>query len=492
MAEFKTKPYLHQIECLERFGGSPYFALLAEMGTGKTWIIINNVADLFRKELCSDLLVFAPNGVHTNWTRLELPKHMPDDINWKAAAWNSTAKKSEREEMGAMSDFDGLRILTMNWEALQTKRGFAKAEEFLKNSTSAMIVCDESHYIKNPDATRTENLMLLKDYALYRRIMSGTPIANGPFDLFSQFDFLDSGILETTSFYAFKSEYAILLRPGNPLLDHIKEQSKRKRTPQIVAKGPDGRPQYRNLDKLTKLIAPHSFRVLKKDCLDLPPKIYKTLFYELTKEQQKVYDKAYHEYRLELDGEDTPIPRLVMEGKLNQITAGYYLHPDAVEPVRIEGGNPKLDLLVDRVDKIIEGGGKVIVWARYRVQIADLAQRLKHHKFVEYHGGVKMGGARDEAKDSFENGESTVLIGNQQAGGVGITLNAASCVIYFSNNYSILDRLQSEDRAHRIGQEKNVVYLDLVSKGTVDEEVIKTLTFKEEVSEAILSPLSGG
>lgn len=582
-SKFKTKPYRHQFDCLTRYGRKQAFALLAEMGTGKSWIIINNAADLWSSGDCDGVLVFAPNGVHTNWTRLELPKHMPDWVRYRAAPFVASGNKAEKAALEHLYDGAGdgeLRIMTMNWEALQHKSGVEAAMRFAQCFRRLMIVCDESDAAKNPKAERTKALMKLKKFSYWRRIMSGTPINNAPFDAFSQFSFLDESILGTTSYHAFKAEYSELLSENHYLIQHIvrkkvkmsdndrlwlkkevdelharmikngraelieamalvvdahesenfdkligafehlrslfsPEYSVRKaealrliasaearlashlkqvsaafnpnRLPQIVDKDKDGRPKYRNLDKLSELIAPHSYRVLKSECLDLPEKIYKTLFFDMTKEQERIYKKAEYECRIVYQGQETPFNKLVAVTKLAQITSGYYIHPLANEPVRIEGENPKLDLLVDRVDAVVSSGHKVIVWARYKIELADIVSRLEAngHKVVQYHGEVKKG-ERIEAIEQFENGDAQVFVGNQQAGGTGITLVAASYVIYFSNNFSLRDRLQSEDRAHRIGQTKNVTYINICGKNTIDEVVVNALVNKQDVSRAII------
>lgn len=487
--QFKTTPYKHQLECLKRFGMREYFALLAEMGTGKTWIMINNIAWLSMRGQCDVVLVFAPNGVHSNWARLELPKHMPDEIHYHCAAWSSTSKKAEKIKLDKLvnGDHSELRILTMNWESLQTKRGFDFAETLCKSAKRLMIVCDESDAIKNPSAARTKSLMKLKKYSVYRRIMTGTPINNAPFDAFSQFSFLDESILKTKSFYAFKSEYAEMLPPDSPLLRSICAKTGSRWAPQIVVRDDDGRQRYKNLDKLSSLIAPHSFRVLKKDCLDLPEKIHKTLFFDLTPKQNAVYKQAKEECRLEFDGQATPFSKLVSLQKLSQITSGYYTLPFSKTPLRIDGPNPKLALLIDRVKSIVQSGEKIIIWARYRVEINDIIDALQTAKIsaVQYHGGVDKND-RVSAIDAFEHGDAEVFVGNQQAGGTGITLVSASYVIYFSNNFSLRDRLQSEDRAHRIGQTKNVIYINLAAKDTIDEVVIDALINKKDVADAII------
>ena len=489
MIKFKTKPYKHQLKCLKKFGRHKAFALLAEMGTGKTWIIINNVADLWTNGLCDAMLVFAPNGVHTNWTRLELPKHMPDSVPYRAVAWATTNAKKYAQEIEALYKYkDGLplRILTMNWEALQNAKGIAAAIRFANHAKRLMIVCDESDSIKNPKAKRTKALLKLSKEAEWRRIMTGTPINNSPFDAFSQFGFLDPSILETSSFYAFKAEYAVLLSPDNPLVEHIKKKTRF--TPQIVARGAGGRPKYKNLDKLSRLIAPHSFRVLKEDCLDLPKKNYKTLLFDMTPQQAAIYKKMRRECRLVFEEDETPFSKLVAIGKLTQITSGYCIHPELDEPMRIEGATPKMDMLMDRVQTIVNAGSKVIIWARYRIEIADIVQRLRKAKIetVQYHGGIKKT-AREEAIDYFENDDKTqAFVGNPQAGGRGITLVAANYVIYFSNSFSLRDRLQSEDRAHRIGQTKNVTYINIAAKGTIDEMIIDALINKKDVADTII------
>ena len=490
-SKFKTKPYRHQLDCLNKFGQRPYFALLAEMGTGKSWIIINNLADLWASNDCYGALILAPNGVHLNWILNEIPAHMPDWVQHVAVAWNARATKNERFALSQILENQGekLRILTMNHEALQTKKGYEFAVKFLQSVALPMLAVDESDAYKTPSAIRTKNLMHLKRYAKWRRILSGTPVNNAPFDLFSQFGFLDEHILGTSSFYAFKAEYSELIDENSSLAYAIRRRSGSARLPQIVARDAYGRPKYKNLDKLNSLIAPYSYRVLKQDCLDLPSKIYKTLYFDLTAEQKKHYLMADEECRLVFEGDATPFNKLVAVTKLAQITSGYYIHPlSDGEPVRIAGDNPKLALLLDRVKAIVQGGGKVIVWARYRIEIADICNALADCgiEFVEYHGGINTDD-RTKNLDAFQNGTAKVFVGNQQAGGTGITLTAANYVIYFSNSFSLRDRLQSEDRAHRIGQKNNVTYINIAARNTIDEIVVKALLSKKNVADCILA-----
>lgn len=490
---FKTQPLEHQLRCLNEYGRRTFWANGSEQGTGKTWIAINEMADLWSTEDLNGVLVFAPSGVHYEWIIRQIPLHMPEWVRYHAAAYSAAGKKKDRDALAALlsdSDSTKLRILAMNVESLQHASGIAVAERFALSCTKLMVLADESSTFKAPSAGRTKRLMKLRRYAKYRRIMDGTLVSQGPFDLFSQYSFLEEDLLGTTSYWSFKNEYGEMMHSKHPMIKNLMEKRAMKRVPQILERDVGGRPMYRNLDRLSALIAPHTFRVLKDDCLDLPDKVYKVVWFDLTAEQQRIYDKAKYEFRLALNGEETPFNKLAAQMKLSQITAGYYLHPDAEEPVRIEGDNPKLALLVERVAALALAGEKTIVWARFRVQIADIVAALQAQgiRVVQYHGGVNKT-ERLSAIEAFERGGAEVLVGQQQAGGRGLTLVAAQNVIYFSNNYSRSDREQSEDRAHRIGQTKTVIYTDLVARDTVDLECIEALRDKALVAKQIMAPM---
>jgi len=510
-SRYKTTPYKHQLRCLAEFGPKPELFLSAEMGTGKSWIIINNAADLWDAGELDSLIVLAPNGVHTNWTLIELPKHMPDWCPYRAAAWRSGMGKREMKKFEEIygskqsADRRELRILTMNWEGLNHKASFDALLRFATGSAKLMIACDEpSGYIKNPTSARFKALLKLKYMTKFRRMMDGTPITQGPFDAFAPYNFLNKNILETDSYFAFKAEYAEMIpaevtrrayddngqvvtkTEPNPLMKKIMEKSGSSRVPQIVQKGAGGLPKYKNLDKLQRIIAPYTFRVLKKDCLDLPDKIYKTAFFDMTPEQAVIYAKAEDECRLIYENEETPIAKLTAITKLAQITSGFYIHPEHDEPIEIPGVNPKMELMKERVMAVVAQGSKIIIWARFHAEINAIAKILEAEKIsvVQYHGGVKMKD-RELAKIAFQDGEAQVMVAQQQAGGTGVTWTAAAYTLYFSNTFSLRERLQSEDRNHRIGQTENVVYIDLVARGTVDEKICRALASKKNVADMI-------
>ncbi len=586
MSKFKTKPYKHQLDGLMTAAGREAFAYFCEMGTGKTWMVINEIASMWGEGKCDAALVFAPKGVHTNWVVNELPKHMPDWVSWRAVAWKSGAGVRETKRISEIlepGDGKQLRVLVMNWDSIVHKSGFEFAQKFCWTTKDLFMAADESQRIKNPQAARTKALMKLRQYSRTRRIMSGSSVLNSPFDLYSQMEFLDHYFLKSSSYFAFKTEYAEMLQPGNKLLMHI-VQSKTKvpaeqrvrqtssanacfdivsrngrlelieiaealstaiadrddeqivqaaenlknsldpnkrstaktellnllsgiqgvsaahltklkramsdprRLPQIVAKGKDGTKKYRNLDKLHRLMEPHCFRAFKKDCLDLPNKIYKQAWYDLSPKQAIAYKKMKDEARLILDDKtEVPVNKLAALMKLAQICSGFYLEPVTRRVVLIEeDSTPKLDLLQDKLELAQEEGESVIVWARFREEQAQIEKVCKGLGLTY---GIYNGSTGDDERKritaEFESGDLQVFIGQQQAGGTGITLVRAQRVIYYSNSFSLEDRVQSEDRAHRIGQMNHVVYEDLLGSNTLEPKVLKVLENKQSLADVI-------
>ena len=206
----------------------------------------------------------------------------------------------------------------------------------------------------------------------------------------------------------------------------------------------------------------------------------------MTPEQRKAYKLMEDECRLVFNSEESVVSKLTALTKLTQITSGYVIHPGSNDPIRIEGGNPKIDRLEEQVERIVNAGEQVIIWARYRVEINDIAYRLERFGCKTLHGETPRD-LRMEYVDDFQRGAIRVLVANQQVGGTGLTLTNASEVIYFSNNFSLRDRMQSEDRAHRIGQTKNVTYTNLIASGTVDEKIVWCLNNKKDIADVITS-----
>lgn len=489
----KTTPMAHQIEGLARLEGRRYHGLFCEQGTGKTWIGLADAERAFGLSKINGLLVVAPKGVHTNWTRREIPTHL--SAPHKAAAYLSGSKTALRAtEALNIEGGDKLRILAINIDALNHKEGFAVARNFLMKHEAMMIV-DESHRIKTPTAGVTKRTLLLGRLAKARRIATGTPLTNAPPDLFTQFEFLRPELLGTKSYRAFVAQYAELLPDDHGHMRHIITRMKQRHSwaaraaeqgklqgPQIFARDSRGQPRWRNLDQLRELLAPHVFRVLKKDCLDLPEKIYQTRYFELGATQRRAYERLERELLIEVGGDLLAVHALGARIKLQQVTSGFVLVDG--EPHYIAENNPRLALLKE---VITDQQGPFIVWARFREEIAAIMRLLAEMEIpaVEYHGDVK-DKDRERAVDDFQNGLATAFVGQTQAGGIGLTLTAAQSAIYYSNDFNYGTRAQSEDRNHRIGTAKNVVYIDLIASDTIDEGIAAALQRKEDTAATVL------
>ena len=495
----KTQGMTQQIEALRRMSGKKWFALFMEQGTGKTWSFLADAERYYAVGKIDAMFVLAPSGVHENWVLREIPMHM--DCNYIAKFWQSGMGKRafaqfEKDMLTPTEpgEIRPLRILTMNYEEMATsKQAFEFACKFMR-ATKCIFVLDESHKIKTPESksATTRKVMKAKPLAVARRIGSGTPM-DKPQDIFTQMQFLEDGLLGTDSFHAFMSEFAVLVDPVNPSRESDWAMRRQiKANPRlawaiIVAKDDDtGLPMYRNLDKLNKLLEPHSYRVLKKDCLDLPPKQFTNHYFELTSEQRRAYTLLEEELRIETsDGRIKPIHALAKFGKLQQITSGFVIVPGEDELRYIGEENPRMDAIMRRLEDF---PGKKIIWARFREEVAELKRRVIDAgiKMVEYHGGVKKG-ERNEAIEQFQNGDAQVMLGVQKAGGQGLTFTASNCTFFCSNEFSALARLQAEDRNHRIGTVgDSVLYIDLVARDTIDEAIARAHQFKISLSAEIL------
>lgn len=491
----KTEGMSQQLEALRRMNGKEWFALFMEQGTGKTWSFLADCERYYAAGKIDAIFVLAPNGVHTNWVLREIPLHL--DCPNVAVAWRSGMGKQERARMDKAlltptprGEQMPLRIFTMNYEALLSQDAYNFAASFMR-ATKCMFILDESQKIKNHAASVTKSVMKLKPLARARRIGTGTPM-DKPQDIFAQMEYLEEGLLGTSSYRAFFAEFAVLADWRDPKTDSdwsLKRQvdkNPRMAHALIVARDETtGLPMYRNLDKLQKLLEPHSYRVLKKDCMDLPEKVYQSVYFELTPKQRAAYQLMEDELRIELEGgEVTSVSALAGLMKLQQITSGYVMVPGEEEPLYIGDKNPRIASVTESV---CSGSGKFIVWAKFREEIAALAAALRGEgkRVVEYHGGVKAKD-RERAIDELQKGDADVFLGVQKAGGTGLTLTAAETTIYCSNEYSALVRLQSEDRNHRKGTTGTVVYIDTVARGTIDEAITQAHQFKTGLAAAIL------
>jgi SNF2 family DNA or RNA helicase len=523
----KTKGMSHQLEGLTRLDGKRNYAILFEQGLGKTWLTLADAERCFRANKIDALLVIAPNGVHTNWVKREIPEHLEIDnvsVFWRGM--KSSKDVLAFEKLFADYKRPTLRVFTINFEAVVTKDGRIALERFL-NTFRVMAVVDEGSRIKNPAAVRTKDVIAFGRKAVARRILNGTPLTQGPADLYAQFDYLKPGLLGTTSYRAFVAEFTELIsaeshqmrglmkhagkehlaaqienyhkalaarkeaaKMGLPLpsLPHIDQD----RFPQIPTKDSLGNKQYKNLDRLAELMAPHCFRMKKEDCLDLPPKVYTNVYFDLNKRQQKVYDDLESRHVYATDLENVSFQAIAARSKLKQVTSGFIhirgdtdiLHDDEGEREYGED-NPRMAALREYIEGI-EDDAQFIIWCIYKEEITHIAKLLREMNIAAcvYFGETSQAN-RDEAIDGFQAGKYRAFIANNAAA-IGITLTAATFAIYYSFNYDLYMRLQSEDRCHRIGTRKTVTYVDLIANDTIDEHIAKNHQQKRQIIEQVI------
>ncbi len=467
--KFKKKPYAHQLTALEKSWNRDTFAYFMEMGTGKTKVLIDNLAMLYDKGRVNGALIVAPKGVVGTWYNQELPAHLPDHIENVTVLWQSNINKKQKENLKQFHNQENshkLHILIMNVEAFSTEKGYSWALSFL-NCHKGLMAIDESTTIKNPKAKRTKHILNLSNKADYRRIMTGSPVTKNPLDLYAQCQFLDIHHLGHDSYYSFRNRYALM-----------KSANISGRSINLVV-------GYQNLSELSDKLKPFSYRVLKEDCLDLPDKVYMKREIQLTPEQQKLYKQMRQEALATLNGKTvTTMTALTQLMRLHQITCGHFSADDgSIQEVK----NNRLSELLDVLDEI---EGKAIIWAHYQHDVKNIFKILEDKygpgSVVHYYGKT-LPEQRDYAIKNFKtNDKVRFFVGTPQTGGYGITLVQANTVIYYSNGYDLEKRMQSEDRAHRIGQKKKVTYVDIIAEDTVDTKIVKSLRKKIDIASKVL------
>ena len=466
--KFKTKPYGHQITALEKSWDKEEYGYFMEMGTGKSKVLVDNIAMLYDKGKINAALIIAPKGVYRNWFSGEIPNHLPSHIDHKTVIWTATTSKAKDKEYQQLFKIDyDLHILIMNVEAFSTKKGLEFATKFL-NCHKTIMAIDESTTIKTPTAKRTKAILTLGKLAKYRRILTGSPVTKSPLDLYTQCNFLHEELLGFNSYYTFRNRYATMI-----------DRNFGGRRVQIVG-------GYKRLDELSDSLKKFSYRVLKEDCLDLPEKVYIQREVELSDEQRQIYSTMKSAALAQLKGKMATAPHVLTQlMRLHQITCGHLKNDD---DTITEIKNNRMSELLDVLDEV---EGKVIIWANYVYDIRQIVKAISkkygEDSIVQYYGSIPAD-VRQQNIEKFQDpkSDSRFFVGNPQTGGYGITLTAANNVIYYSNGYDLEKRLQSEDRAHRIGQKKSVTYVDFITPKTVDEKIVKALRKKMNIATEIM------
>ncbi len=506
----KTPQFQHQAQIYEEHRDGEFYALFWEMGLGKTKMILDVASHLHDSKKIQALVVIAPNAVYKNWLSQEIPPHLGSAFIGMAYPKSGSQRALMKQLVFLDPTFEQakLRVLCISYDSVCTERGFDFVRK-LMTIYQTMIVADESTAIKSPSTMRAKKVKAIGKLALYRWICTGTPVAQSPFDIHSQVEFLNPtfwGSFGLKTMNAFKQEFGeFSLRriAGGRQFNELKA--------------------YRRLDVLQKILQPISSRLLKEDStVKLPPKTYAIRTFELGEEQRKLYASVKNEFEAELDGGmylEAPLA-IVRLARLQQITSGFVTAEerhvneeddgeldferiatahdhaeikfgdpilvrstrkvvDVVPPER----NPRLLLLAELLEECAEH--KTIVWCRFRRDV-DLIVQLLGERCVRYDGLVS---AQDRvvALDRFRdpNDKARVFVANVHAISQGVTLTIAKTMIYYSNSFSLEKRLQSEDRNHRIGQDMPVLIIDIAAEGTVDEHVIESLRTKFDIAASV-------
>lgn len=476
------EPFPHQLEEWRFSRDMLSRVIFWEQGTGKTKLIYDTAIWLAHRGEINALGVLAPNGVHRNWVTVEMPAHMS---NGAVGMWwrsDKASTKKHQEEFEALLKHPGFVVLAMSYDALITDAGAKAMKRFLE-ARKAMYVADEAARIKNPDARRTKYaLKSAKNLAKYRRVLNGTPVPNGPFDVYSQVRFADEEFWDRNgifSFQGFKVQYGVWGKGYRYRPDGSKQEY-----PELIA--------YRNLPELYTTLQLISTRKTKEEVLDLPAKLYRKVEFDLSPAQRRVYDQLVDDSLAFLESGEMVATPLVLTKllRLQQVTCGFVpVEDDPENPIRRVGDdNPRLETFSEIAEDIPH---KCIVWTRFRADADLVLAELKRldKVAVRYDGAVDEDG-RAQAVESFNKGDAQFFVSNPAAGGEGLTLLgnqeddalSAQTVIYYANSYNLHHRLQSEDRCHRIGQRRSVNYIDLVAADTIDEEVVGSLIEKFNIA----------
>lgn len=491
---FVTEPYAHQREWWAIIKDMPFFALEWEMGLGKTKTIFDVCQWLYAKGEIDALLVITLKGVHRKWVEKELPKHFPrgkaHGAFWKrASAENGMWFGKNARNRTSIVKSDRFAVATINFSSVHRASGKKFCERFLR-SRRCVIVIDESHNIKTPTAAATKACKALGKKAVRRFILTGTMSTGSTLDAWSQYTFLDPSIVNDMPYWAFKNEFAILETVGDKTFETW-EKNRLTGRPERVEKPVMTVVGYKNEKKLAAMLDPYRSRLLKIDCLDLPPKLYRMRSFEMSDNMRRAYEAMSKEFLVELSDGRVMTATMAMTKmiRLQQIACGFVVADEddpSAEDVRgepLDDHNPRTEALMQEVEKI---NGAGIIWSYKRYSLRAIADALRaaygEGSVVEYHGGInEEQKARNLTK--FQEERARWFVGNPMSGGSGIDLIEAQDMIYHDNSFNLALRLQSEDRFHRIGQEGNTCTItDLECLGTLDRPQLSALKDKKDIA----------
>lgn len=517
----KTKPYQHQLDTFQRIKDKPYFALFMDMGTGKTKVSIDTANYQHRQKIIDRVLVIAPNGVHQQWER-EIEKHSGSEYD--VFVWHST--KNAEKYSQALESFLTRRTGKLKWflvnvESFQWSKVLPYVGRFVKGGTPLTIV-DEATRIKTPSAKRSKQIQKLNKYGV-RGILTGTPTAKSPFDLWSQFEFLEHDYFKC-NYFIFQHRYGIMMkqqnrasgkyyhapidqktwsmaksaikkmrerRGGNLYPDDYASLSALTSITEDNIKFIDESEQitlYKRMDELRSKIEPVTVSIKKEDCLDLPEKIYEPMFVQLSPEQKKLYKNMAAQMYAEYGEQELSVTnKMVLALRLSQICGGFFPYQPDLElneykVKMIEGKNPKIERMIEDLEEV-DDDRQVIVWARFVSELKMLDSELKKIGTTALYYGDVSWDDREKAINDFTEGRVRFFIANPDSAGFGLNLQNATIQYWYSNSFRTENRLQAEDRSHRIGTVQHCVYKDIICSGTVDERVYEVISQGRDLNE---------
>lgn len=452
----------HQQTILDKAKDKSEFAFFLETGTGKTILSIENMIYLYRQKKIGAAIVTAPKTVLKPVWEKTLELYIKD-FAYYIFQWIGNIHESQNNILNSIfkKDTDPTRfpIFLINIEAFSYNRIYALVEHVMRRWYTLWIM-DESTTIKSPATKRTKGILKIAHLAEYKRILSGYPVLKSPEDLYAQIQFLGPHLIPQKSFYGFRNEFCITQQIDNRV---------------TIVKGP------KNIEQLNGLIQPFSARVLKKDCLDLPAKLKTIRYVDMTEQQRRYYKQMKEEGYITLKHTEDKVfasTLLVQLNKLHQVANGLLI------------GNigdmdcDKYGLLSDLLENEIPDQ-QVVIWACFVENLFKIEQYLLTRKIS---CKVVRGAGTESVKieEDFIRGKFQCLICNPAGFRFGHNWSNASYSIYFNNSFSLEQRIQSEDRLHRIGQRNNVTYVDLVTDNTIEDKILRVLEKNHSVGAAIL------
>lgn len=443
-------PFQHQIKGYNMALKNNGFGLLFEMGCGKSITSVAIAGRRYERGEIKKVLIAAPTSVLPVWER----EFEVATIKYQIKILEGTSQKKIQALKGLNGE--GLQIAVINYEST-----WRLLDELITWGPD-MVIADESQRIKSPSAQQSKAMHKLGKSAKYKLILSGTPVQNAPLDFFSQYKLLDEKIFGT-SYYAFKTRYAVMGGYGNH---------------QIVG--------YNNLDELVRKAHSIALRVTKDEALDLPETMDEFRYCELDSKAKKIYEQIRDDSIAELEaGEVTARNVLTKLLRLQQITGGYLKLDDGVEK---QISDSKLLVLEEIVEDVVDSGKKVVIFARFVSEIKAILKMVEKKK-IDYRwiaGEVPIEERGEQVRVFQEDKNCKVFVAQIQTAGLGITLHAADTAVFYSVDFNYANYSQARARIHRIGQKNSCTYIHLLAKGTVDEKVMKALQKKEDMAKMVV------